>query len=91
MLYFDLFFLFHSPQFVTVYFDQPDSSGHKAGPDSALVNSSLGDVDKVIGRLWAGLEARNISDCVNMIITSDHGMSRFNKSYYVDVNDVSES
>ena len=74
---------------MAAYFNQPDKAGHESGPDSAHVNSTLGVVDEVIGRFWAGFKKRNISDCVNMIIVSDHGMSLFNQDDLVDVEDVS--
>ena len=37
------------------------------------VNGNISEVDSVIGSLISGLKARNIEDCVNMIILSDHG------------------
>ena len=53
------------------------------------MNTSLGEVDEAIGRLWEGLQRRNISDCVNIMIVSDHGMSLYNNSTFVNVDDVS--
>ena len=37
------------------------------------VNQSITMVDNTLGLLLDGLKERNISDCVNLIITSDHG------------------
>ena len=37
------------------------------------VNDSLVKVDRDLGVLIAGLKQRQILDCVNIIITSDHG------------------
>jgi len=37
------------------------------------VNQSITMVDKSLGQLLDGLKDRNILDCVNVIITSDHG------------------
>ncbi|GFY44041.1 hypothetical protein TNIN_445541 [Trichonephila inaurata madagascariensis] len=40
-----------------------------------VVNESLSHVDKVIERLFSGLQQRNLTDCVNVFIVSDHGMA----------------
>ena len=37
------------------------------------VNESIQMVDTTLGWLIDGLKERNISNCVNLIITSDHG------------------
>ncbi|XP_065906143.1 bis(5'-adenosyl)-triphosphatase enpp4-like isoform X2 [Dysidea avara] len=62
------------PQFIALYFDEPDDSGHKYGPDSVQVNNSIMIVDEAIGELLEGLKDRSILDCINFVITSDHGM-----------------
>lgn len=72
-----------------MYFNEPDHTGHQKGPDSAALNSTLGVVDEAIGRLWEGLKQRNISDCVNVMIVSDHGMTPTNTSEVVYANEVS--
>ncbi len=37
------------------------------------VDNALGKVQTVLEGLMAGLESRGLSDCVNIIFTSDHG------------------
>ncbi len=74
---------------MAMYFNQPDSAGHKGGPFSTLVNTALGEVDKAIGRLWEGLQKRGVAECVNIMITSDHGMTSYDSSDLVVVNQVS--
>lgn len=73
---------------MAMYFNEPDHSGHQYGPDSAEVNTALGVVDEALGRLWEGLQNRSIEECVNIMIVSDHGMSRYNSSDLVHVNEV---
>eukprot|EP00058_Branchiostoma_floridae_P024120 XP_002609610.1 hypothetical protein BRAFLDRAFT_125026 [Branchiostoma floridae] len=63
------------PSLLITYFDQPDLAGHIEGPDSDAVNKELMRVDKMIGRLMDGLHARNLSDCVNVVVVADHGMT----------------
>jgi predicted AlkP superfamily pyrophosphatase or phosphodiesterase len=61
------------PGFLTLYFDIVDTAGHDYGPDSPQLNESLVQVDAAIGRLEAGLRARNLDP--NLIILADHGMA----------------
>jgi predicted AlkP superfamily pyrophosphatase or phosphodiesterase len=39
------------PTFITLYFDEPDSSGHSFGPDSPEVVTAVQRVDAMLGRL----------------------------------------
>ncbi|XP_054716922.1 venom phosphodiesterase-like [Uloborus diversus] len=74
------------PDFINMHFSQPDAAGHFFGPDSDEVNYALKIVDDVIARLVLGLQWRNLTGCVDMIISSDHGMSdvRCNRSINVE-------
>ncbi|XP_060581540.1 uncharacterized protein LOC132738125 isoform X2 [Ruditapes philippinarum] len=63
------------PDFITLYFDEPDHVGHGSGPNSEQVNSMLSRVDGIIGRLMNGLLARQKDHCVNLIVLADHGMA----------------
>lgn len=63
------------PTFVTLYFSEVDHAGHDAGPDSPAVARAVLQVDGAIGRLLDGLEARGLTDRVNVIVVADHGMS----------------
>ena len=74
---------------MALYFNEPDRAGHKGGPNSSLVDDALKKVDEALTRLWEGLEQRGISNCVNILITSDHGMSKVDYGDVVDINDVS--
>ncbi|XP_012590755.1 PREDICTED: ectonucleotide pyrophosphatase/phosphodiesterase family member 3 [Condylura cristata] len=64
------------PDFYTIYVEQPDSSGHDAGPVSAAVIQALQLVDKTFGMLMEGLKQRNLHNCVNIILLADHGMEQ---------------
>ncbi|XP_071323646.1 ectonucleotide pyrophosphatase/phosphodiesterase family member 1 [Trachinotus anak] len=62
------------PDFYTLYLDEPDSAGHRYGPGSIQVVQALEKVDRILGRLMDGLTERNLHQCVNLLIISDHGM-----------------
>ncbi|XP_023930802.1 bis(5'-adenosyl)-triphosphatase enpp4-like [Lingula anatina] len=80
--------------FVAMYYHEPDFSGHQHGPDSAEVEQAVKDVDRLIGYLLNKLRANNLLEVVNIIITSDHGMTKMSQDKiitltdYVTVSDV---
>ena len=82
------------PVFMTLYFSDVDSWGHAMGPDPTEMNSIIEQIDESIGLLVSGLEKREILDSVNIIITSDHGMSQLSRDRvifladYINVHDV---
>ena len=63
------------PTMMALYFSETDDVGHAFGPDSEEIRYAVQDVDRVIKRLIDGLESRGVSDKVNVIIVSDHGMA----------------
>lgn len=63
------------PSFMTLYFSEVDAAGHNSGPNSAAVRTAVRRVDGHLGRLLRGLERRRLSDKVNIMIVSDHGMA----------------
>lgn len=61
------------PTFVAMYFSLVDRVGHQFGPFSAQVDSAVTEVDRAIGLLLAGLDARGID--ANVVVVSDHGFA----------------
>ncbi|NXR74055.1 ENPP4 triphosphatase, partial [Pycnonotus jocosus] len=62
--------------FAVLYWEEPDASGHKYGPeDTHNMSRVLEGVDKHISFLMNKLKASGLWDTVNVIITSDHGMA----------------
>ncbi|HTD03998.1 ectonucleotide pyrophosphatase/phosphodiesterase [Undibacterium sp.] len=72
--------------FATLYFDDVDHAGHEYGPDAAKTTEAAAHVDAAIGRLLAGLKARNIT--ANIVIVSDHGMAAISKQRVVRLDQV---
>jgi predicted AlkP superfamily pyrophosphatase or phosphodiesterase len=62
------------PQFVTLYFSDVDTAGHRYGPTSDNTYQAVQNVDQAIGQLLTGIKALPFK--VNVIITSDHGMTK---------------
>jgi predicted AlkP superfamily pyrophosphatase or phosphodiesterase len=62
------------PQFLTLYFEDPDHQGHQVGPDDPAITDAVEHIDQLMGRLIAGLEARGVFEDVNIIWVGDHGM-----------------
>jgi predicted AlkP superfamily pyrophosphatase or phosphodiesterase len=74
------------PTLIALYFDAPDSQGHSYGPDSQEVKNAIRKVDTTIGILLQGLKQRGILNDINIIITSDHGMTSISpdKTIFLD-------
>ncbi|XP_053159543.1 ectonucleotide pyrophosphatase/phosphodiesterase family member 7 isoform X2 [Hemicordylus capensis] len=61
--------------FVALYFGEPDSTGHKYGPESQKRKDMVSQVDRTVGYLRQRIK-ENMNSTLNLIITSDHGMEQ---------------
>ena len=59
----------------TLYFHEPDVSGHRYGPDTPEVKAKVKELDGVLGYLVKQMKANKLDETVNIIVTSDHGMT----------------
>lgn len=62
------------PHFITLYYYQPDHSGHEDGPDSPEVRDAVHHVDDLIGKLKSQLDALHLP--IDLIVLADHGMEK---------------
>lgn len=62
------------PSFITLYFEEPDHTGHAFGADDPHIDKAITFVDQMLGRLFDGLDARGVFEDVSIILLSDHGM-----------------
>lgn len=82
------------PVLLTLYFSDADSAGHQYGPGSPEVIAAIQRLDGWLGLLLDGLEARGLTDEVNVVVTSDHGMAATDPDAiillddYLDLSDV---
>ncbi|XP_043856840.1 ectonucleotide pyrophosphatase/phosphodiesterase family member 5 [Dromiciops gliroides] len=76
-----------------LYWEDPDEMGHNLGPDNPLMDSVISDIDSKLGYLIRELINEKLWNNVNLIITSDHGMTQcsgekiIELDQYVDPND----
>ncbi|MEO7218811.1 MAG: ectonucleotide pyrophosphatase/phosphodiesterase [Gemmatimonadaceae bacterium] len=73
---------------ITLYFDEPDHTGHEFGPDSPKTAAAAARTDSALGRLVTGMRRRGVYDKVNLIVVSDHGMSQLSPDRVVYLDDV---
>ncbi|MGH9159214.1 MAG: ectonucleotide pyrophosphatase/phosphodiesterase [Vicinamibacteraceae bacterium] len=82
------------PTFIAGYFSDTDEAGHRTGPNSPEIRAAIVTLDRVLGRLLDGLEARRLLDIVNVAVVSDHGMAEVRSDRlialdaYLDLNSV---
>jgi len=83
------------PQLLTLYFSDIDSALHRYGPETIEEGNAIAEVDGRIADLRAGIEKLGLTDRVNLIVVSDHGMSAvspdrtINIDEYIDFDEVS--
>jgi len=58
-----------------LYFSQPDHFGHAYGPESVEVTEQIKRCDETVGYLIGKLKELDLYEDVDIIITSDHGMT----------------
>lgn len=76
------------PTFIALYFSDTDDAGHAYGPISTQTKRAVLNLDREIGRLLAGLKARDILNRANLIIVSDHGMASVNWRHAIVLDEI---
>ncbi|KAK5604847.1 hypothetical protein CRENBAI_008933 [Crenichthys baileyi] len=69
---------------VTLYYGEPDNVGHAKGPDHPDRKLIIQQIDRTIGYLRQAINHHNLTDTLDVIITSDHGMTTVKKRPLVD-------
>merc|ERR1712168_1167779 len=76
------------PKFLSLYFDEPDHTGHYEGPGNVNeITNILSIVNHSVSMLIDGLKARDLLGCINIIIGADHGMAPNNENRRSFMND----
>ncbi|KAL1892855.1 hypothetical protein Sste5346_006747 [Sporothrix stenoceras] len=76
------------PQLIAAYVPNVDSDGHRYGPNSTEIRGTIAAVDSMLNDIFAGLEARNLTNIVNVIVVSDHGMATTDVSRLMQLEDL---
>ncbi len=76
------------PQIIAAYVPNVDADGHKYGPNSTEIRSTIKAVDDMLDQIFHGLEKRNLTNIVNIIVVSDHGMATTDISRLIQLEDL---
>ncbi|KAF2754088.1 Phosphodiest-domain-containing protein [Pseudovirgaria hyperparasitica] len=76
------------PQLIAAYVPNVDSDGHKFGPNSTEIRKTIQSVDMMLENLFFGLEERNLTGLVNVVVVSDHGMATTDTERMIQLEDL---
>ncbi|RAL13481.1 alkaline phosphatase family protein [Aspergillus homomorphus CBS 101889] len=76
------------PQFIAAYVPNVDADGHLYGPNSTEIRGTIARVDTMLAGLLTGLQDRNLTEIVNVVIVSDHGMASTATERLVQLEDL---
>ncbi|XP_003923120.1 ectonucleotide pyrophosphatase/phosphodiesterase family member 5 [Saimiri boliviensis] len=69
-----------------LYWEDPDDMGHHLGPDSPLMGPVIADIDNKLGYLIQMLRKAKLWNSLNLIITSDHGMTQCSEERVIELD-----
>ncbi|KAL7800023.1 alkaline-phosphatase-like protein [Trichoderma ceciliae] len=76
------------PQLIAAYVPNVDTHGHKYGPNSTEIRTTIQKVDTMLDRIFMGLDERNLTNIVNVIVVSDHGMATTDTTRLLQLEDL---
>lgn len=76
------------PQLIMAYEPSLDQAGHLKGPNSLLVNKTLRYVDSFAKDLHTELVARNLTEIVDIVFVSDHGMTDISHAELIYIDEI---
>jgi len=74
--------------FATLYFSFVDSRGHSYGQASPEVDEAVVEMDQLLGYLLEQIDAIGLSDQLNIILVSDHGMADLSDDKIIFLDDI---
>jgi predicted AlkP superfamily pyrophosphatase or phosphodiesterase len=75
------------PQLIMWYFDEPDAIGHRYGPDHAQTLAEVTYIDSLVGVFCKKVNALPHAGRINLIFTSDHGMTEISEEMVVNLDE----
>ncbi|OWY50381.1 Phosphodiest-like protein [Alternaria alternata] len=76
------------PQLIAAYVPDVDGDGHRYGPNSTEIRKTIASADAMVGGILSGLQARNLTNIVNVIVVSDHGMATTDVTRLIQLEDL---
>lgn len=76
------------PQLIAAYVPDVDADGHKYGPNSTEILKTISNADDMLHQIFAGLDQRNLSNIVNVVVVSDHGMATTSVDRLIQLDDL---
>ncbi|XP_070556777.1 ectonucleotide pyrophosphatase/phosphodiesterase family member 5-like [Ptychodera flava] len=70
-----------------LYFNEPDHTGHTSGPESDEILDVIRLCDDTIGYLIQRLQEADLYQKINILITSDHGMTEISPDRLIQLDD----
>lgn len=74
--------------FSTLYFSFVDSRGHSYGPNSPEVDEAVEEMDGLLGYLFEKIDEIGLTDQLNIIVVSDHGMAELSEDKVIFLDDI---
>lgn len=76
------------PQLIAAYVPNVDGDGHTYGPNSTEIRQTIAEADAMLGGILKGLHERNLTNIVNVVVVSDHGMATTDVSRLIQLEDL---
>lgn len=76
------------PQLIAAYVPNVDGDGHRYGPNSTEIRQTISNADAMVGGILKGLQERNLTNIVNVVVVSDHGMATTDVSRMIQLEDL---
>ncbi len=75
------------PRLITWYMHEPDSKGHKLGPNNPELGKTIVLLDSLLGVFMKKVKELPNSEEINIIVTSDHGMCETSSTRWINLSD----
>lgn len=72
------------PNLVMLYFDEPDETSHRYGPLANETKTVVQQLDLIVGSMCEQLQSLPYGKKINVIITSDHGMTEISDDRFIN-------
>ncbi|TID17086.1 Phosphodiest-domain-containing protein [Venturia nashicola] len=76
------------PQLIAAYVPNVDADGHQYGPNSTEIRQTIRNVDDMLSGVFRGLQERNLTEIVNVVVVSDHGMATTSVERLIQLEDI---